>query len=332
MLGGYAKDNEQVMTPIGMLREVPRQRDAAEPDPALPSAMTTTPDRLRPAPPAEDTPRPSSGAMFSDELAPRAPVHTIVARARRRLFGIRFKPNAMQRRLLRRLWNRNIVLKARQLGVTTLFAILWLDTALFADGAIRCGMIAHEKGRGRGDLCRKDPLRLRQPARLAEGQHAPDQAHGQPDRVPHNGASVVVTSSGRSGTAHRLHVSELGKMAAKYPGKAKEVVTGSLPSVPKERHRDDREHGRGQEGGSTTWCRWPRPPSTRTASSPRATTGSTSSPGGRRRSKIDPRAKFSEAELAYFHKVQGVIGRQISDAKRACTSPRCATTSPATRR
>jgi hypothetical protein len=36
----------------------------------------------------------------------------------------------------------------------------------------------------------------------------------------------------RSGTIHRLHVSEFGKICAKYPDKAAEVVTGSLPTVP----------------------------------------------------------------------------------------------------
>lgn len=36
----------------------------------------------------------------------------------------------------------------------------------------------------------------------------------------------------RSGTIHRLHISEFGKICAKYPDKAKEVVTGSIPAVP----------------------------------------------------------------------------------------------------
>jgi hypothetical protein len=36
----------------------------------------------------------------------------------------------------------------------------------------------------------------------------------------------------RSGTIHRLHISEFGKICAKYPEKAKEVMTGSIPAVP----------------------------------------------------------------------------------------------------
>ena len=35
-----------------------------------------------------------------------------------------FKPNRAQRRFIRRLWHRNLILKARQLGFTTLIAII----------------------------------------------------------------------------------------------------------------------------------------------------------------------------------------------------------------
>src|SRR5574343_364339 len=48
----------------------------------------------------------------------------------------------------------------------------------------------------------------------------------------HNNSSIRVATSMRSGTLHRLHISEFGKICAKYPDKAKEVMTGSIPSVP----------------------------------------------------------------------------------------------------
>jgi hypothetical protein len=48
----------------------------------------------------------------------------------------------------------------------------------------------------------------------------------------HNNSSVRVATSMRSGTIHRLHISEYGKICAKYPDKAREVVTGSIPAVP----------------------------------------------------------------------------------------------------
>src|SRR4051812_10196829 len=54
---------------------------------------------------------------------------------------LQFKPNRAQRRFISRLHHRNIILKARQLGFTTLIAIVWLDHALF-NANVRCGIIA----------------------------------------------------------------------------------------------------------------------------------------------------------------------------------------------
>ena len=48
----------------------------------------------------------------------------------------------------------------------------------------------------------------------------------------HNNSSIRVATSMRSGTIHRLHISEYGKICAKFPDKAKEVMTGSIPAVP----------------------------------------------------------------------------------------------------
>jgi hypothetical protein len=57
---------------------------------------------------------------------------------------LQFKPNRAQRRFIERLHHRNIILKARQLGFTTLIAIVWLDHALFNANS-RCGIIAHDR-------------------------------------------------------------------------------------------------------------------------------------------------------------------------------------------
>ena len=55
-----------------------------------------------------------------------------------------FKPNRAQKRLIASLWHRNVILKARQLGFTTLVCIIWLDTALFSEN-VRCGIIAQDR-------------------------------------------------------------------------------------------------------------------------------------------------------------------------------------------
>jgi hypothetical protein len=46
-----------------------------------------------------------------------------------------------------------------------------------------------------------------------------------------NGSSIRVGVSLRSGTLQRLHVSEYGKLCAKYPDRAEEVKTGAFNTV-----------------------------------------------------------------------------------------------------
>lgn len=142
-----------------------------------------------------------------------------------------FKPNAAQIRLIRRLWHRNIILKARQLGFTTLIAILWLDHALF-NADQRCGIIAQD--REAAEVIFRDKVKLAY-QRLPEAlRQAMPLARDSATELlfGHNNSSIRVATSMRSGTIHRLHISEFGKICAKYPDKAAEVVTGSLPAVP----------------------------------------------------------------------------------------------------
>lgn len=142
-----------------------------------------------------------------------------------------FKPNRAQRRFIKRLWHRNLILKARQLGFTTLIAILWLDHALF-NGNQRCGMIAQD--RETAEAIFRDKV-------VFAYDHLPEEIR---ERFPlarastkellfaHNNSSMRVATSVRGGTIHRLHVSEFGKICAKFPQKAEEVVTGSFQAVP----------------------------------------------------------------------------------------------------
>lgn len=142
-----------------------------------------------------------------------------------------FIPNAAQMDLLQDLWYRNIILKARQRGFTTLIAIMWLDHALFNSDQ-RCGIIAHD--REASEIIFRDKVKLaydRLPATLKAAMPlARDSASEL--LFSHNNSSVRVATSMRSGTIHRLHVSEFGKICSKFPDKAAEVITGSLPTVP----------------------------------------------------------------------------------------------------
>ncbi|MDG9927425.1 MULTISPECIES: terminase [unclassified Pseudomonas] len=142
-----------------------------------------------------------------------------------------FRPNRAQRRFIKRLWHRNLILKARQLGFTTLIAIMWLDHALF-NADQRCGIIAQDRDAAK--VIFRDKVKFAYDNLPAEIRDRFPTAAANADELlfAHNNSSVRVATSMRSGTIHRLHVSEFGKICAKYPDKAQEVVTGSIPAVP----------------------------------------------------------------------------------------------------
>lgn len=142
-----------------------------------------------------------------------------------------FTPNRAQRRFMARLWHRNIILKARQLGFTTLICILWLDHCLFNSNQ-RAGVIAQT-----------DDIALaifRDKVGFAYDNLPPQVRALCPTKTrndheilfAHNNSSIRVATSMRGGTIHRLLISEYGKICAEFPKRAKEVQTGSMPTVP----------------------------------------------------------------------------------------------------
>lgn len=144
---------------------------------------------------------------------------------------VQFKPNRAQLLFLDNLHYRNIILKARQLGFSTLICIAWLDHALFNANS-RCGIIAQD--REAASVLFRDKVKFAYdnlPDVLRQAM--PLSANNASELLfAHNNSSIRVATSMRSGTLHRLHVSEFGKICAKYPEKAREVVTGSIPAVP----------------------------------------------------------------------------------------------------
>ena len=142
---------------------------------------------------------------------------------------IPFRPNVEQLRFMDDIWPLNLILKARQLGFTTLIDIIGLDQAVFNDNQT-CGVIAHNLDDARKIFKNKVkfpydnlPEGLRT-ARTIETDSAQELSFD-------NGSSMSVSTSMRSGTLQFLHVSEFGKICAKYPEKAKEIVTGSFNTV-----------------------------------------------------------------------------------------------------
>lgn len=125
--------------------------------------------------------------------------------------------------------NKNIILKARQLGFTTLVCIMQLDCALFESK--KCALIAHTLHDAKRLFREKVKFaydNLPELIKLAN----PVKIETKEELVFKNGGSVTVSTSFRGGTLQRLHVSEFGKICAKYPDKAREIVTGAFEAVP----------------------------------------------------------------------------------------------------
>lgn len=140
-----------------------------------------------------------------------------------------FHPNWAQQELLDNLHNCNIVLKARQLGITTLFCIYLLDQVLWNDN-IQAGIIAHTLDDAQNIFVDKlkfafDNLHPAiRPLFRAVGDSAKELSFS-------HGSVIRVGTSLRSSTLQFLHISEFGKICAKYPEKAREVITGALNTI-----------------------------------------------------------------------------------------------------
>jgi len=143
-----------------------------------------------------------------------------------------FHPNAAQLRLIDRLWHRNLILKARQMGFTTLVSLMWLDHALFVANQ-RCAMVAQDRETADSIFRHKVKLAYQHlPAPLRERMPLARDSATELE-FAHTGSSIRVATSVRGDTVHRLHVSEFGKVCAINPAKADEIMTGSIQAVPK---------------------------------------------------------------------------------------------------
>lgn len=142
---------------------------------------------------------------------------------------VQFQANRAQLSLASRLWYRNIVLKARQLGITTWGALYGLDQALWhrnTSYALTADTEETAAAVFRGKvLFAYDRL----PAAVRSQVRAVKRDGGE--LALSNGSSVKISTSPRGGTLQVLHVTELGKIAVHYPLKAREIKTGALNTL-----------------------------------------------------------------------------------------------------
>lgn len=143
------------------------------------------------------------------------------------------KFNWAQRSFLSAIWYFNVILKARQLGFSTIICIYFLDCALFNSNH-RCGII--DSGI---DDAKKKLKMIKYAYESIPPEILNNPLIGIPTMVTNaaelvefsNGSGISVGTSHRGDTLQKLLVSEYGKVSAATPEKAREIKTGALNAV-----------------------------------------------------------------------------------------------------
>lgn len=140
-----------------------------------------------------------------------------------------FVPNPVQEKFLAELWYRNVIPKARQRGFSTVVQIVMLDACIFVPNT-SAAVVAQDDVTS-GKIFEKKVKFAWE--RLPEIIHKmfPLKYDTKTQLVWQHGSSMTVSTSTRGDTLQYLHVSEYGKICAKYPDKAAEIMSGSLPSA-----------------------------------------------------------------------------------------------------
>lgn len=144
--------------------------------------------------------------------------------------SVKFVMNPVQAEVLKGLHNRNLILKSRQLGMSTFAVLYMLDETIF-NANLSAGIVSYS---------------------LEHAQHIFKRilGHALDNLKPYakelagvinrsareitfkNGSFLRVDTTLRGGSYQAILVSEFGKTCARNPLKADEVVTGTLQAVP----------------------------------------------------------------------------------------------------
>lgn len=165
---------------------------------------------------------------------------------------VKFTMNWAQAELLDELHYLNIILKARQLGFTTFIQIYMLDMAVFYPDT-RCGVIAHTLDDA--TVIFRDKIKFpydNLPEQIKAAN--PIRKNNTTELELANNSVIRVGTSLRSGTLQFLHISEFGKICAKMPHKAREIVTGALNTLQAGQIAFIESTAEGQEGKFYDMC------------------------------------------------------------------------------
>lgn len=141
-----------------------------------------------------------------------------------------FRLKWQQQHYLEHQHGRDILLKARQVGFSTLIDLDYLDDCLFIPN-LKAAIVADTLDNARKLLREKVYLPFDHlPKELAAALPKMTERNAE-SCAWDNGSRFEVGVSLRGGTVQDLHISELGKVAIKHPEKAREIRTGALNTV-----------------------------------------------------------------------------------------------------
>ncbi len=166
----------------------------------------------------------------------------------------RFSMNRAQRRVYEGMQNRNAILKARQLGISTFVSLLMLDRCLFQPN-YHAGIIDKALPDAEQKLAKirfawehldyEPPHASLEEQALAQLGRLIKQQTGQlrsgkltpitdtRSRIGYsNGSDIRIGTTLRGGTMQMLHISELAHTSVHSPWRAKEIRTGAINTVP----------------------------------------------------------------------------------------------------
>jgi len=126
--------------------------------------------------------------------------------------------------------SRLIILKSRQQGISTFWLISYLDDALMLPD-MNVGLMAQGKSEASTLLKRVKLAWQCFPSEVRDFLGITLVRDNTEELFFSTGATLFIRTSFRSATLQRLHISEFGKIANKYPDRAMETKTGTLQAI-----------------------------------------------------------------------------------------------------
>ena len=166
---------------------------------------------------------------------------------------VTFEPNWAQLELLSNIHYLNLILKARQLGVTTFFSLLFLDTCLYNDN-IHAAIIADNKDTAKEIFRDKVKFAYDNIPEFFK-QHAPAFRDNVNELRFGNGSVFRVGTGLRGGTLQLLHITEFAKICVENPTKAAEIMSGALNTLQIGQFACIESTARGRDGDFYDMCK-----------------------------------------------------------------------------